>query len=498
MNLFYNDECPDDYQPAFFQQSEATQQSFMYGGGWVPKMTPVGSVDSGYHQVSLALTSLDKQFEDSMADDDYHTIPVKLDRTLKRPADHDVVRPPDLTADAPVDVQKHSMRVQNTDNGGISARSTEDDSKQVTRMRDELLKLLQPEQITESLDPTQLIPQDSMASQHLDVSSAEAPVLRYTQAKLKEARKYHGSEGGRARREESISTTGAEDKPMVRCHCGTTQEGEYDDLICCDICERWQHLHCHGYRGPGDKRIPSLHVCYACLCAGDEDKLQLLSDLSLRRSCVNFIEMKGGLTSAKALSEMLSLDLPISRDVVRHLKDKGYLLNAPWSKGKGVSSSCRPSMLLVREGEAYEQLMSELFNPTAEIEEYLQPGPEQPSYMAQQSMSQGLSQRSRARSDREMSSTSTCAARKGIATSDHTRVVKHGNGSRLSGATPPSAQVERDSQQRMLHPQTPVSRPSKRHINAENHSVSVRKSKRSKMSQSRVDLDVSHWSPAQS
>jgi meiosis-specific protein HOP1 len=57
------------------------------------------------------------------------------------------------------------------------------------------------------------------------------------------------------------------------------------DQIECSACETWQHLHCYGYIGSNDPRIPDDHYCYQCILdyGKDTTAYKALKDLTVRR-----------------------------------------------------------------------------------------------------------------------------------------------------------------------------------------------------------------------
>ncbi|KNZ44192.1 hypothetical protein VP01_941g12 [Puccinia sorghi] len=46
------------------------------------------------------------------------------------------------------------------------------------------------------------------------------------------------------------------------CECRDANDDQ--DMINCEICKRWRHLNCYGYKSEKDPRIPDFFVCYRC------------------------------------------------------------------------------------------------------------------------------------------------------------------------------------------------------------------------------------------
>lgn len=48
---------------------------------------------------------------------------------------------------------------------------------------------------------------------------------------------------------------------LVECSCGT-KEDDGERMVCCDICETWQHTRC--VRIPNEEQVPSIFICKTC------------------------------------------------------------------------------------------------------------------------------------------------------------------------------------------------------------------------------------------
>ena len=69
---------------------------------------------------------------------------------------------------------------------------------------------------------------------------------------------------------------------IVLCQCG--HSGEEGDMTECTYCATWQHLHCYGYTGASDPKLPDDHTCYQCLLGDDQQGcLTKMQALALRR-----------------------------------------------------------------------------------------------------------------------------------------------------------------------------------------------------------------------
>lgn len=86
----------------------------------------------------------------------------------------------------------------------------------------------------------------------------------------------------------------------------------------CGFCNTWQHLHCYGYLGSDDPRVPDIHACYRCLLQEKEAPLlRELQDLALLRKGVHIIQVDGYFNDRK-FSEALRKYSTWLRACVQH------------------------------------------------------------------------------------------------------------------------------------------------------------------------------------
>lgn len=66
-----------------------------------------------------------------------------------------------------------------------------------------------------------------------------------------------------------------------------------------------QHLHCYGYRGSKDPRLPQEHICYWCLLSdADVDNFMALQELAVKLGTM-FHVRKSGIKTKTELSKTL-------------------------------------------------------------------------------------------------------------------------------------------------------------------------------------------------
>jgi hypothetical protein len=79
-------------------------------------------------------------------------------------------------------------------------------------------------------------------------------------------------------------------------------------------CDVWQHLHCYGFTGEDDTRLPADdHVCYQCLLGGrEEGRLEMLGKLAVTRRAV-YLAQQEGLTTQRDFALKLGMIISPSK-----------------------------------------------------------------------------------------------------------------------------------------------------------------------------------------
>ncbi|KAF2465400.1 uncharacterized protein BDR25DRAFT_345980 [Lindgomyces ingoldianus] len=167
------------------------------------------------------------------------------------------------------------------------------------------------------------------------------------------------------RRSQSLGTGSEGD--VIKCQCG--HDEEEDDMINCSFCDTWQHLHCYGYRGSEDQRIPAVHACYDCLLQGKEHELlRELRYLALCRRGIRFLEAHD-VTNDKELANILHCDLQTASGMANHFRKEKYLVST--SGPKKASSGKRFS--LNKANRVVVLMMKEYFDPLSKIAHHINP-----------------------------------------------------------------------------------------------------------------------------
>ncbi|KAF2200317.1 hypothetical protein GQ43DRAFT_79188 [Delitschia confertaspora ATCC 74209] len=157
----------------------------------------------------------------------------------------------------------------------------------------------------------------------------------------------------------------AGEKDIVDCQCGWNEE-EYD-MIHCSFCDTWQHIHCCGFRGLDDPRIPTDHACYRCLLQEKEAGiLPELHHLSLLRRGLHILE-EDGFFNDKDFADKLHCDLQAAARLVKHLQKEGYLVAAPGSKKKDFRLTKKARLIINKDEVVMSRMMKQYFDPLTKI-----------------------------------------------------------------------------------------------------------------------------------
>ena len=146
----------------------------------------------------------------------------------------------------------------------------------------------------------------------------------------------------------------------------------------------WQHLHCYGYAGDDDSRLPTDHVCYQCLLGHDEEQtLKKMELLACKRRGM-YLAIEDGLKTQKDFvialgmessahtpldpaNARLGLDAAVATSIYQHLRNEGYVVAAKGSHRAGFAASGKPLLVAVKSGPNHEKMLRNLFDPMLHI-----------------------------------------------------------------------------------------------------------------------------------
>ncbi|KAF1998309.1 hypothetical protein P154DRAFT_564865 [Amniculicola lignicola CBS 123094] len=400
--MTYTDNCPQKYEPPGFEPS--SDNTVMLPG---PKSNPdwrmdtldLKSADVGFHSVSLQILNLSQ-----ILDDDTEEGQIPTDMIYDNPADRwslvgvNARKPNELlnvtatqegevneddgnnsassAQEARVNAQEHSKpTIEPLDRAYIESTPADDDNTVPTPstrpeedlgIRDRLRRMLPPSAEQTDTQPTQQQDLSTQTASHQHNNATQAPALQLSQTVVQQLEKvrsvvlppYRASTMVRSRSEDRASVT---DVDKINCQCNFNEEE--DDMMQCCFCDMWQHLHCYGYLGTDDPRVPAVYACYQCLLEGKNDKvLRELRTITLFRRAIHLLE-KRDISGDKELSTALHCGIQDTTKIRTQLQQQGFL--APSLGPKGGKGSRR--LTLVRSKAIVSQMREEYFNPTRSI-----------------------------------------------------------------------------------------------------------------------------------
>ncbi|ELR03019.1 DNA binding protein [Pseudogymnoascus destructans] len=158
----------------------------------------------------------------------------------------------------------------------------------------------------------------------------------------------------------------------IECHCGK----QFASMtVQCEICQKRQHLHCHGYL---ETDVMDTHVCYTCLLHAEPDLSNEMQGLWLLRQIVWVASMEKYPPKEADLAVRIGC---LVKDVVavsQRLVQEKYLRKVSKPQSKKHKDYHRRSQIPPYQFVAEEKgrLFKEYLNPTFGIEKYLHEHPQ--------------------------------------------------------------------------------------------------------------------------
>lgn len=153
----------------------------------------------------------------------------------------------------------------------------------------------------------------------------------------------------------------------------------------CSVCFTWQHLHCYGYTGAEDPRLPEEHVCYWCLLGDtDQERYNALQMFATKRRTM-FHVARNGLRTQTDLGVALGKHLMTScnasdcadvssgiehdRAVEMHtlVRKSKFIVAAAKSKKPGYRATGKALFVPVQDGPSIRRLLETYFDPMTHI-----------------------------------------------------------------------------------------------------------------------------------
>ncbi|KAK6439802.1 hypothetical protein LTR95_003979 [Oleoguttula sp. CCFEE 5521] len=256
-------------------------------------------------------------------------------------------------------------------------------SSQIPQMHNALNSMLQPEELiygdTQSqqafrgaqADSVTVTPTTARASSVRKIREDVSPSIttitllpQVRQAILGKAKDLRKSAQSMAAKVGAVTAAGE----TVLCACGhAKEEGQ---MVQCVICSTWQHLHCYGYIGESDPRLPEDHYCYWCLLSkSDSPTFAILQTLALKRRGLYSVN-EHGMGTKQDLARQLALTVEEAGILHAYLKENAFVVAAANSKKQGFRATKQPLFVPVTTATVHADMFKAFFDPTAHLGKY--------------------------------------------------------------------------------------------------------------------------------
>ncbi|KAG4301612.1 hypothetical protein PCK1_002097 [Pneumocystis canis] len=363
MKLFYTDATPHDYQPPMFRDC-TMEKPFTFAVD--PENTSfykqtAGSMDTGFHAITLKITSIADAVSECKSYEDYYSKQVKTfnaeeDASNKVKTSSETIQKNDdivmlnsqkksqyycksLSQQDPVNKSPllHFDNQYEKENAAIREMltiHTQDSELEATQpLESNFSQLTQNPSFVESRSPFR---NDSVKvksektrglSQNLQTNNKNFSMTKNTskliltfekEIELNEEKKRltHLKNTTQGAYEEStyciiipLRPKLGEDINAIHCECGDIAE-DSGDMIQCYVCQSWVHAWCYGFISGDDERLPDDHSCYSCLLRKSEPILyESMKDLALFRRALMIVWEEGLPRNIGEFSDRLGEDL---------------------------------------------------------------------------------------------------------------------------------------------------------------------------------------------
>ncbi|KAF1845444.1 DNA-binding protein [Cucurbitaria berberidis CBS 394.84] len=208
--------------------------------------------------------------------------------------------------------------------------------------------------------------QPVLPDQHVSLGRKPASGITISQAKIDQADKERSARLP-PRKEISKVLTAYEhlDQITMRCQCG--HPGEEGHMMLCEFCESYQHLHCYGYVGKDDLRLPVTHVCYQCLLNGEEEHVRQLRDQAMHRRALWLLRDNASFADTKSFGRGLGCTDRETERLLKKFRALGLLASSLGGSKKRVQP------IALNQSESAKALMQQMyFDPSFGIAHHLE------------------------------------------------------------------------------------------------------------------------------
>ncbi|CBX94363.1 hypothetical protein IAQ61_009931 [Plenodomus lingam] len=345
VEIGYTNNRPDSYFAPGFEEPVRCVFTFASGENWERNTMNAGLVYTGHHAVALKGSHLSR-----INADVENALPTLMQYTEEVSRLEDVV--PDLGERAErmelSRLKSHSSKRNTIRSGESSPKNAE-----VQELRGMLQPLENPSN-TQATQPT-------LREQKADDVATGTYKLKFSMAVIDDADRVRDATLPRQRYVLTRTVHEPMDGHVIKCACGHAEDE--GDSILCQFCHKWQHLHCMGYTGKNDAKIPSTYLCYECLLGQEERSLQQQRERAVYRRAL-WLLRQTNFENAQTFGRAINYSEHEAKMVMQGLREHGLLKKT----GK------RSKWQVVLDASAATQSCMEMYcDPSIGIERYLEP-----------------------------------------------------------------------------------------------------------------------------
>ncbi|KAG4301694.1 hypothetical protein PCANB_001869 [Pneumocystis canis] len=409
MKLFYTDTTPQDYQPPMFRDC-TMEKPFTFAVD--PENTSfykqtAGSMDTGFHAITLKITSIADAVSECKSYEEYYNKQVK---TLNAEDDSSKIKPLGaiqkndqiFILNSPKKSQycHEPLSQQNLSNKSSLMHFDNQYEKENAAIKEMLtihtqdseLEATQPlesnfSQLTQNLPFVQSrspFKNDSAKaksqktreiSEGLQINNKNFSITKNTSKLILNFQKEIELNEEKKRLTHLRNTTKGVNEDMNAIHCECGDIAEDGDMIQCYVCQSWVHAWCYGFISGNDERLPDDHSCYSCLLQKSEPILyESMKDLALFRRALMIVWEEGLPKNIIEFSDRLGCNRQNANQILKRLLQEGFI--ADITSGRTLRSSVskktgrlniNDEMTVVKTPENKQRLFSEYFQPLLKI-----------------------------------------------------------------------------------------------------------------------------------
>ncbi|KTW25949.1 hypothetical protein T552_03223 [Pneumocystis carinii B80] len=435
MKLFYTDATPQDYQPPMFRDC-TMEKPFTFAVD--PENTnfykqTAGSIDTGFHAITLKITSIADAVSECKSFEEYQdkqvkTISAEADISEEKPlkdspkGDNIIILDspkkhqscPELLPSLPKNnIPKQSLKY-------VDERYEKEDAaiKEMltTHTQDSGFEATQPlefnfSQLTQNASCVRskssfedgdkakvdkICEKNSKKSEVTKIVSVEKNLSKLT-LNFRKAFELNEEKKRLCCLRNTVKGS-AKDNDVIRCECGDVSE-DSGDMIQCYVCQSWVHAWCYGFISGKDERLPDDHSCYSCLLRKFEPVLyENMKDLALFRRALMIVWEEGLPENNSEFSNRLGCSRQNACRVLKRLLQEGFIANITQNKTsktnsakKNGRSNMNDEMVVVKNAENKHRLFSEYFQPLLNISHHYEKGNDDTSFQNDKSLNPNAS-----------------------------------------------------------------------------------------------------------